>query len=220
MRRGNRGFTLIELLVVIAIIAILAAILFPVFSRAREKARQASCLSNLKQLTLAADMYVQDYDETFCKDVHSPGIYWLQCIYPYVKNGQLYRCPSLRINNGAPAYPATPPFSGVQWGEIGYGHNIGTQAGGQLDGMGWRYNDGTAPVCLGDVELPAETFIYGDITTAQNNFHNLYYYNPNLSILSKIHNGGMNAGFVDGHAKWLSQSTVQNSPDLFTRADD
>src|SRR5436305_5829833 len=65
MRKQNRAFTLIELLVVIAIIAILAAILFPVFAQAREKARSISCLSNTKQLGLAVMMYVQDYDETF-----------------------------------------------------------------------------------------------------------------------------------------------------------
>ena len=65
----RRGFTLIELLVVVAIIAILAAILFPVFARAREKARQSTCQSNQKQIALAMRMYMQDYDETLCTDV-------------------------------------------------------------------------------------------------------------------------------------------------------
>ncbi len=96
---SRRGFTLIELLVVIAIIAILAAILFPVFARAREKARQASCLSNTKQLGLAFMMYASDYDETI------PPTYlgnwradapteWPDLIYPYVKNAQVFACPS------------------------------------------------------------------------------------------------------------------------------
>src|SRR5579883_2154818 len=88
----KRGFTLIELLVVIAIIAILAAILFPVFARAREKARQISCLSNEKQLGLAYMMYVQDYDETFVFGDPSggkgAGSGWASSIYPYVKSTQ------------------------------------------------------------------------------------------------------------------------------------
>jgi prepilin-type N-terminal cleavage/methylation domain-containing protein/prepilin-type processing-associated H-X9-DG protein len=109
---SSAGFTLIELLVVIAIIAILAAILFPVFAQAREKARQASCLSNLKQMGTALVMYSQDYDETH------PGVWfgpvsaapwsqpsnatvfykWMDAVYPYVKNEQVFNCPSDGVN--------------------------------------------------------------------------------------------------------------------------
>ncbi len=100
---SRKAFTLIELLVFIAIIAILAAILFPVFAQAREKARQTSCLSNLKQAGLGIMMYVQDYDETFPKasfwDTSKPfSEYYLwtsqRCIQPYMKNVGIYRCPS------------------------------------------------------------------------------------------------------------------------------
>ena len=109
---SRRGFTLIELLVVIAIIAILAAILFPVFARAREKARQASCQSNLKQLALGVLMYAQDYDERTCgaygNSSNPSGIprprgpvtgdtnwwKWPDLIYPYINNLQVYICPS------------------------------------------------------------------------------------------------------------------------------
>jgi prepilin-type N-terminal cleavage/methylation domain-containing protein/prepilin-type processing-associated H-X9-DG protein len=88
------GFTLIELLVVIAIIAILAAILFPVFARAREKAREASCLSNLKQIDLAVAMYLTDYDGTY-PYVASLSMSSLQVLFmPYVKNSQIFTCPS------------------------------------------------------------------------------------------------------------------------------
>ncbi len=88
----KKGFTLIELLVVIAIIAILAAILFPVFAKAREKARQVSCLSNMKQIGLGFTQYNQDYDEKFT----GSGFYgqgWAEEIYPYVKSTQVYQCP-------------------------------------------------------------------------------------------------------------------------------
>ncbi len=93
--QSRSGFTLIELLVVIAIIAILAAILFPVFAQAREKARQASCQSNLKQLGAALMQYVQDYDETYpqgCQGDFQNA--WPTSVQPYVKSLQVFRCPS------------------------------------------------------------------------------------------------------------------------------
>jgi len=104
--KQTRGFTLIELLVVIAIIAILAAILFPVFAKAREKALQASCASNCKQMALAALMYIQDYDERTAPPANYTGgtggevvpymAYWQELIRPYVKNRQLQICPADR----------------------------------------------------------------------------------------------------------------------------
>ena len=90
----KKAFTLIELLVVIAIIAILAAILFPVFGRARENARRSSCQSNLKQVGLGILQYTQDYDEYFPRANHPAGASWRQMIFPYVKSQQVFACPS------------------------------------------------------------------------------------------------------------------------------
>jgi len=111
LKSYRKGFTLIELLVVIAIIAILAAILFPVFAQAREKARQTSCLSNMKQIGTAMMMYAQDYDETYPGDDTAPVVgdgrwgtyYWMFLTIPYIKNnpvafskpkGGIFSCPS------------------------------------------------------------------------------------------------------------------------------
>jgi len=126
----RKGFTLIELLVVIAIIAILAAILFPVFARAREKAKQASCLSNMKQIVLGAHMYVSDYDDNLIGHIAgrrddptwpwgAPYYMWHQQIYPYVKNLQLFVCPSMPTRTLAAQSDGSPAYDG----SLGYGIN-------------------------------------------------------------------------------------------------
>ncbi len=154
--KRNPGFTLIELLVVIAIIAILAAILFPVFAQARESARISACLSNIKQIGLAWNMYSQDYDETMplsrsvgypdrggddCAyrapgNAAAPKINWRTEVQPYIKNKQIYQCPS-NPNNDVPAEGSDPDM------HISYGDN---------GAMMWGWN----PLKLAKVNRPAE----------------------------------------------------------------
>jgi len=124
---ARKGFTLIELLVVIAIIAILAAILFPVFARARENARRSSCQSNLKQIGLGLMQYAQDYDDSVVPVIwpngaNGPG-QWSQLIQPYIKSTQLFQCPSNPSNGSRKADAGV--YAGVEYPRINrsYGHN-------------------------------------------------------------------------------------------------
>ncbi|MEN6544530.1 MAG: prepilin-type N-terminal cleavage/methylation domain-containing protein [Armatimonadia bacterium] len=189
----RRGFTLIELLVVIAIIAILAAILFPVFAKAREKARQTSCLSNIKQLSVGCMMYVQDYDETLvrCRNFLSRTL-WPNDILPYVKNQQIFRCPS-----GADAAFPTAGLNDPIRTEMNYGYT---------------WDNSNSDLALGKIDNPAETAFladsrgymfypdtYGGVLRAASGVG--YHIQPR-------HNDGANVGFVDGHAKWYSQSVI------------
>ncbi|MGE5531421.1 MAG: DUF1559 domain-containing protein [Bacteroidota bacterium] len=192
----KRGFTLIELLVVIAIIAILAAILFPVFAKAREKARQASCLSNVKQLSLGFMQYVQDYDEVMPQagayevvtwpNGGTGGNFWPCRIYPYVKNIQVYNCPS-----AATAWDGKPPGIPLN---TGYNQTIASTP--------------TAPISVGSIVIPAETAMIGDTEGAGGyTFMQLYYGGPSAPrYLAGRHNDGANIGFCDGHAKWVKMS--------------
>jgi len=144
--RKRTGFTLIELLVVIAIIAILAAILFPVFAKAREKARQASCQSNIKQQGLAAMQYRQDYDEkpagcwsgtSLDKWGNGPGrIWWSGLLRPYAKNTQMFGCPSFSNPQFYGETVAYPGNTGEYRYHAGYGMNWYTFTSG--DYGQWR----------------------------------------------------------------------------------
>jgi prepilin-type N-terminal cleavage/methylation domain-containing protein/prepilin-type processing-associated H-X9-DG protein len=208
----RKGFTLIELLVVIAIIAILAAILFPVFAKAREKARQSACMSNVKQLTNAALMYAQDYDETFCKALNMTpaGVlqrYWQELLIPYIANSnsfsmtggtaKVFMCPDLKRNGGS--------VNTVQ-SLYGYGWNGGTNNPPNPDGMGLYAGDGSPYLRTADVHTPSEVILMGDISTYPG-YNNVCYliWRSVIGYIPAIHNDGANYGFVDGHVKWMSQ---------------
>lgn len=188
----RRGFTLIELLVVIAIIAILAAILFPVFARAREKARQTSCLSNEKQIALGMLQYAQDYDEMLPRMYqYTAGnalLFWSQdLIMPYVKNDQLFVCSS---GNWSYNYLRPPGYPNPLIGSYTVPYSV-------------------SGLKLGAIESPSDTimnlectnpdfwgYVKTDIPQASNWDNRV----------AKRHNDGFNVSFCDGHSKWLNQS--------------
>lgn len=224
----KQGFTLIELLVVIAIISIIAAILFPVFARARENARRTTCMSNLKQMGVGVMMYVQDYDETYPPSYITPAPgpspdgqpalwnssfwFWQQIVYPYMKNNQIYRCPSSTYTGPALwighygtnpltliAPFGTPPARPLRLSALSaaannymlfdagyYSLDPNSIWGSLLHPVSQQYLPGTGPL------LPTAT-----ITTGFTDDYN-----------RGRHFQGVNMCFTDGHVKWLQSSTV------------
>jgi len=166
----RRGFTLIELLVVIAIIAILAAILFPVFAQAREKARQTSCLSNQKQLGTAILMYTQDYDEVYPTGLQDSwwDCTWYRTTASYVKNDGVFKCPS---------DPDLTPNAGFTWAgprftyvSNGYMANRGQgwKVYGVM-GMSQSWMSGGTTTNLADVKRPSDTILLAERPHKWNN---------------------------------------------------
>jgi len=186
----QRGFTLIELLVVIAIIAILAAILFPVFAKAREKARQASCMSNHKQMGLAFFMYSSDYDETY---VTNPQ--WKTKVQPYIRNTQINVCPS-RTN--------------LPW-YYGQGYNCGVPSG-----RGSAVVQGFVGRPEAAIRSPASKILVAEWDRCNSGppCGNPGLYDRDATCYwacTVIHNGGSNLLFGDGHVKWLAPSVYHST---------
>jgi len=218
------GFTLIELLVVIAIISILAAILFPVFARARESARRTSCISNLKQFGLAIMQYTQDYDEKYplADDTSRGGrwstamLFWAEILEPYHKSNQIFYCPS------SPYDPARN-----RWPIYGnYGANRRVLP---------TNSTGSAPLSLASVALPSETYLFMDAGSYSIDPAHLITpkgaasYLPGEAPVVKVpfsswspagfeelqkdyesgrHFGAVNVTFADGHVKWIKDEVL------------
>ena len=231
--RANRhkGFTLIELLVVIAIIAILAAILFPVFAQAREKARQTQCLSNGKQIGLGALMYANDYDNLFPIFAFGEGYQAAARMMPYSKNRDVFRCPSWPFHRGAVQTVQRPAsnYPGENWDKmtapnhplVGLGISTRGRANDfddiyphldykihdNLGGVGlYGYNYEPTPIDGGRITRPSRAVMCIDLPPAVYHFPETDapgFWARRLGYGFKgRHSEGSVAIHLDGHAKW------------------
>jgi prepilin-type N-terminal cleavage/methylation domain-containing protein/prepilin-type processing-associated H-X9-DG protein len=245
----RQAFTLIELLVVVAIIGILAAILFPVFARARENARRASCMSNLKQIGLGVMQYTQDYDERYPpkywgpasggsqniqSDPSMPGylfiqsdsvtndhfVSWMDLTHPYTKSTQIYVCPSATAKSTLDA--------SYIYASYGYSGGLSgryrSSYGGDHSGI---------PASLAELPRPAEIIAFMDYNSQQTLQMNPqsarnYSRQPTTNLYGSTitgaqtvapHLDGGNIAYADGHVKWQNRSKLQGLADLNTACD-
>ena len=211
---GPRGFTLIELLVVIAIIAIIAAILFPVFAKAREKARQTTCLSNMKQIGLALTQYVQDSDEIMPltdENLSTGSISWRGLLQPYIKSTGVFACPS--------DVTASSHLTSIQYNLDG--PIPASYAASRYDSnsaiTGGAFNHSVPYVSIVSFAAPAtvvtiveDTTVYSDFTPSIGNLLGIfttyppnYGANPIQASMFAGHAGLTNILFADGHVKTM-----------------
>jgi prepilin-type N-terminal cleavage/methylation domain-containing protein/prepilin-type processing-associated H-X9-DG protein len=198
------GFTLVELLVVIAIIAILVSILFPVFAQAREKARQASCLSNQRQLGMGFLQYFQDNDEMF---PHVKGDSpWTMTLQPYIKGQSLLRC----SDDDSALWEDTVKPRATSYSLNGY-----LAPGNSRDTQGGNFPE------IASIQRPASLiFLAESAKTFGGNYFHAHVWNPPATghwnavtgratdIDTDRHSGGFNATYLDGHAKWAKWEQV------------
>ena len=227
----KNAFTLIELLVVIAIIAILAAILFPVFAQAREKARQTACLSNMKQIGTAVMMYTQDYDETYVSNyLFGPPTYtfmtrwwWGELLYPYTKNAGVFLCPSDEakrpVEQSIPN-PMVPKYSYAMNRVTGWANAASKDKKGVLmsskNPQPTGFGVGDRGSSVAEVAEPADTIMIADMILRSSNLSSAiqpqFWQDQQLDYaqaqrIPNRHSDGFCAVFADGHAKWMKHKS-------------
>jgi prepilin-type N-terminal cleavage/methylation domain-containing protein len=231
-----RGFTLIELLVVIAIIGIIAAILFPVFARARENARRATCQSNLKQIGLGLAQYSQDYDEKL-PFVFGNGVFtdpkfvsdatdtssriWADALMPYIKSTQIFRCPSSSFTTTPRIDGSAPPAylgSGTTRAQMSYGAGMGYGSVAPVNntnGPFFYYPGGVGEArgrSIADFSNSADTLLISEYANKSNdNAVYMWTYQADDNRPGAIHFDGCNTLFADYHVKWMKPE-VLNGP--------
>ena len=206
MRRT--GFSLLELLVVLGILSLLAAMLFPVFAIVREKGRRTVCQSNLKQIAFAVQQYVQDNNQMYPLGSTFDGSTWQNDVYPYVKNCQVYRCPSDRDEDMSTDHiitgsPGSEEFSPVDYKYNWTRLNIVQSISLPLPPNNERGINDSA------IASPATVWLNMDLgyETTDNVFHNEREVNSSCGRFfseSTQHSGGGNYSYLDGHVKWLT----------------
>ena len=211
--RSTRGFTLIELLVVIAIIAILAAILFPVFAQAREKARQTTCLSNLRQVGLGLQMYAQDYDEVLPTSSNGESHFadpkaptnFLSALIPYSKSKQIFVCPtSIDANTVYKGSGCTEiSCSSLHGNAAVMGRTLSVMPNPAdivyLDENRFRWNVAWLRPAIVDVKARKFQYWHWDQGPEK------------IEQYNNVHNNGANLVYVDGHAKYKAFKTIRSS---------
>ena len=221
--KTRSAFTLIELLVVIAIIAILAAILFPVFARARENARRSSCQSNLKQIGLGVMQYTQDYDERYPGYFYpSSNCYWVAQIQPYIKSAQVFQCPSESTAPGTLTGVGVAPQANVT--DYFYNNALTSYNGPANAEVGINQaavNNVALTIMNGDWksssmydQLPTKAApnsghncsgILGDTPVASGDCSDALALDRTAAVR---HLEGANYAFADGHVKWYKPNSI------------
>jgi prepilin-type N-terminal cleavage/methylation domain-containing protein/prepilin-type processing-associated H-X9-DG protein len=216
----RRAFTLIELLVVIAIIAILAAILFPVFARARENARRASCMSNLKQIALGVMQYVQDYDEhyplyrsnTAANTTPSNPYGFADEIQPYLKSSQIFQCPSessaATVGAAGTAFAGQANPTAAGYTDYTYNMMLSSDNGGNFNrglSLAALTKSSLTVMIVEDGTAPASTWDWG---CGRGNACSLFPAGRAFTSVSAVnrHLNGSNIVFADGHVKWYKSA--------------
>ncbi|RYX81689.1 type II secretion system protein [bacterium] len=230
--RGS-GFTLVEILVVMGIVLLLAAILFPVFNSVRASARTATCASNLRQISTAISIYVQDNTQRYPLVRQRVGCSWVDTVYPYTKSTEVFKCPAndhgQYVPGCSPEDPMVPLIAGPKYGENGsydmvtpFTSTDSTVLPGGA--VATQYHIEPRSLSGARYRFPTTTILLLDGADTTHFFHNNYAaLNPGIEPIHSVadlndggvvavHRDGVNLLYVDGHVKWQNLQSLASTP--------